>query len=267
VEKPLPPTNPLIDRIRAAAPDLRPSTVPVLAEMYGATTLRGTESDQPITLNPITRISIEQGAMLHRLAREHRVQRSLEVGLAYGFSTVWLLDALAAQAEAVHIAIDPFQKTGWGGIGLAQAARVDFAGRFDWLPEYSIHALSDLIRQQQRFDFIYIDGNHRFDDVMVDFYLADQLMRPGGLIVLDDLWMPSIRTVADFIFHNRAYELVPQPVGNIAVLLKQRDDDRDWKHFVRFNVHPAAPLSRADRIIQSLKKRATRLQRSFRPNP
>jgi predicted O-methyltransferase YrrM len=100
----------------------------------------------------------------------------------------------------------------------------------------SIHALSDLIRRGEKFDFIYIDGNHRFDDVIVDFYLSDQLLRLGGLIVLDDKWMPSVQTAASFILHNREYEWLPQPVRNIAVFQKKRDDVRDWKHFHNFRV-------------------------------
>jgi predicted O-methyltransferase YrrM len=89
--------------------------------------------------------------------------------------------------------------------------------------DYSIHALSDLIRDQAEFDFIYIDGNHRFDDVIVDFYLSDQVLRPGGLMALDDLWMQSIRTAANFIVNNRAYRLVPQPVEKMIVLKKEQE--------------------------------------------
>ena len=68
--------------------------------------------------------------------------------------------------------------------------------------------MSDLIRQKQLFDSIYFDGNHRFDDVIMDFYLADEITRPGGHIVLDDMWMNSIRTAVSFIINNRAFELV-----------------------------------------------------------
>jgi hypothetical protein len=58
----------------------------------------------------------------------------------------------------------------------------------------------------------------------------------GGIIVFDDMWMQSVSTVVDFVIRNRAYEWVPQPVENMAVLQKRRDDDRDWQHFVPFNV-------------------------------
>ena len=68
-----------------------------------------------------------------------------------------------------------------------------------------------------KFDFIFIDGNHRFDDVLVDFYLSDQLISPGGLIVFDDMWMRSVRTTINFILTNRQYKIAQQPVENIMV--------------------------------------------------
>ena len=168
--------------------------------------------------------------------------RSLEVGFAYGFSTLWMLDALRKHREAaVHVAIDPFEKSLWHGIGLNQVDKIRFEGKFKWIQDFSIHALSDLIRQGEKFDFIYIDGNHRFDDVIVDFYLCDQLARPGTLIVLDDMWMPSIRAASSFIIENRSYKVELQPVRNILALRKLRDDDRDWRHFKTFFV-PMDPL-------------------------
>ena len=82
-----------------------------------------------------------------------------------------------------------------------------------------------------------IDGNHRFDDVLVDFYLSDQLVSPGGLLIFDDMWMPSVRTVVNFILTNRQYKIVSQPIRNMMVLKKLADDDRDWCHFENFKVY------------------------------
>lgn len=70
---------------------------------------------------------------------------------------------------------------------------------------------------------------------LVDFYLSDQVLALGGLMVFDDLWMPSIRSVISFIERNRAYERLPSKVGNIAVFRKQQNDTRDWQHFVSFD--------------------------------
>jgi predicted O-methyltransferase YrrM len=174
---------------------------------------------------------------MNRLMVENAVTRSLEVGFAYGFSSVWMMDALAGRADAHHTAIDPFQDTDWGGVGLAQVARLGAQAGFRHVPDFSIFALTALEREGAKFDFVYIDGNHRFDDVLVDFYLCDRLVVPGGLMALDDLWMPSIRSVLSFVMQNRSYELVAQPAINLAVIRKLREDDRNWRHFKRFNVH------------------------------
>jgi predicted O-methyltransferase YrrM len=224
------------DQLRRSATTLHPDTVDILVDIYTSDRLKGTESDNPVPINAITRISIEQGAMIHKLICDHAIERSLEIGFAFGFSTIWILDALRSRDGGRHIAVDPFEKIDWGGIGLYQVGRLSPKASFDWKEDFSIHALSDFIRHEERFDFIYIDGNHRFDDVVVDFYLSDQILKPGGLLVLDDMWMPSVQTAVSFVLRNRNYKPVPQPVKNMIVLKKVSNDNRRWSHFKRFAV-------------------------------
>ena len=199
--------------------------------MYSGRPLQGGEG--PVEIDAVTRVDKLAGAELNRLVREAGAKRSLEVGLAYGFSTIWIMDALAEGGS--HTAIDPFQSSYWSGVGATQARRLA-SRNFQLIEDFSIHALSDLIRAGERFDFIFIDGNHRFDDVLVDFYLADQLLAEGGIMALDDSWMASIRTVANFVATNRAYEPVRQRSPGMAVFRKLRDDDRNWRHFRPFDV-------------------------------
>jgi predicted O-methyltransferase YrrM len=203
----------------------------ILNEMYSASTLQG--ANGPVEIDQITKVDEVCGAELNRLVRENGTTNSLEIGLAYGFSTIWIMDALAPEGE--HIALDPFQSSLWHGVGATQARRLS-SKRFNLIEDYSIHALSDFIRADKTFDSIFIDGNHRFDDVLVDFYLADQVLSVGGLMVLDDTWMASIRTVVAFVLANRAYEVVPQRSDRMAALRKLKDDDRDWRHFRPFPV-------------------------------
>lgn len=210
---------------------LSPQAQTILEEMYSAPALDGVNG--PVEIDQLTRVDKVKGSELYRLVKESGAARSLEVGLAYGFSTIWIVDALAEGGS--HIAIDPFQLSYWQGVGLTQAKRL--AGKdFTFVEDYSIHALSDHIRAGDRFDFIFIDGNHRFDDVLVDFYLADQVLKPGGLMVLDDTWMASIRSVVSYVLANRAYEHVPQRSNQMAAFRKLKDDDRDWRHFRPFRV-------------------------------
>jgi predicted O-methyltransferase YrrM len=43
--------------------------------------------------------------------------------------------------------------------------------------------------QEERFDFIYIDGSHHADDIMVDALVAFRRLQVGGVMILDDyLW-------------------------------------------------------------------------------
>jgi predicted O-methyltransferase YrrM len=238
------------NELKEFAPNLHHDTINILLDMYSSDTLQGTESDKPIPIDMITRTSLRQGAMINKLMRTHSTERSLEIGFAFGFSTIWMLDALRSQNNSLHVAIDPFEKRDWGGIGLYQVQRLAYETRFNWKNDDSIHALSDLIRETAKFDFIYIDGNHRFDAAIVDFYLSDRILKPGGLIVFDDMWMPSIQTAVSFVLNNRDYEPVPQLVGNMTVIRKSRNDGRAWTHFKKFTV--GRPLHK--RIVTAIGK-------------
>ncbi len=224
------------EQIIRANSHLHKDTVDLLAEMYRADALQGTESRHPVPLNKLPRILIEQGATMNSLMRSHSVKRSLEIGFAYGFSTIWMLDALRPRRNALHVAIDPYERSLWQGVGLSQVKRLASGVQFEWMENFSIHALSDLIRKNEKFDFIFIDGNHKFDDVIVDFYLSNQLLLPGGLVAFDDMWMNSVRSAANFIVNNLPCEIVPQPVENMLVLRKTGHDTRDWRHFNTFEV-------------------------------
>jgi predicted O-methyltransferase YrrM len=110
--------------IKQLAPNLHQTTSNILVDMYAAVAgfhkIYGTESDAPFSLDGVTATSIAQGANINALMRDHSVHRSLEIGFAYGFSTVWMLDALRLRNNSLHIAIDPFEKTQWKGIGLCK---------------------------------------------------------------------------------------------------------------------------------------------------
>jgi predicted O-methyltransferase YrrM len=56
----------------------------------------------------------------------------------------------------------------------------------------SIKALGILREEKAVFDFIYIDGSHQRDEVMIDCLGAWHLLREGGVMLMDDYtWMPD----------------------------------------------------------------------------
>jgi predicted O-methyltransferase YrrM len=205
----------------------------VLLGMYAGDLQPGSDG-KLYALDEITRVQPEKGMWLYDVCRSLKPQRTVEIGLAYGFSTLYILAALRENGRGSHIAIDPFQSA-WNEIGINQPDKVGMRSSFGFLGEKSAPALADFARRGEQFEFIFIDGNHRFDDVLVDFTLSAEVSPRGGCIVLDDLWMPSIQRVVSFIRKNRKdFEEIPTPSSGVAAFKRIGEDSRQWEYHVDF---------------------------------
>jgi len=164
---------------------------PVLAEMFATGAVVAPDgSTRPLNYN----ISPEEGAAIQRLIRETKPRVTLEVGCAYGVSTLFICEALAEVGGERHIVIDPVQEQGWSGLGLFSAKRAGFGDLIEFHGEPSHSALPALVKTERRVDFALIDGWHTFDYVMVDFFYVDLLLTVGGIAMLDDTgFYPAIR--------------------------------------------------------------------------
>jgi len=157
-----------------------------------------------------TAVSQEDGLALYNLIRTTQAQRTLETGLAYGLSTLFMCQALCDNGAGSHTAVDPSQRTRWKSIGLLNVERAGLDRFLRFLEAPSDRALPELALAGERFDVVFIDGSHRFDHVLLDFYYADKLLRVGGHIMFDDCWMPAVRKACSFILRNRRYALAPE---------------------------------------------------------
>jgi predicted O-methyltransferase YrrM len=186
-------------------------------------------------IDSTTRISIGKGLNLHRLCLDVKARRTMEVGCAYGFSTLYFLSALRSQEGASHVAIDPHENVYWHGIAAQNARAVGMDSAFRLLEESSFTAIPRLVSEGDPFDVIFVDGNHRFDDVLVDFTLSAPICKPGGYIIFDDMWMHSIRKATSFVRRNRKdFAEVKDVAEGTAVFQRIGDDQRDWSHFEDF---------------------------------
>lgn len=129
--------------------------------------------------------------------------------------------------------------TGIGGgaaLRLLEDAGVDHF--VDFVEEDSLTALPRLVTEAQRFDFAFVDGGHTFDCVFADTLYLCRLVRPGGLIVLDDIRFPAIGTACRFFELNMgcvAEPLPPAIAKRFAVLRTPAVPvSRPWDHFVPF---------------------------------
>jgi predicted O-methyltransferase YrrM len=135
----------------------------------------------------------------------------VEVGLAYGRSALAIGEALVSvgAGRPLHVIIDPLQATEWSNVGwqLLQSAGLDTIARLMLQP--SSMALPRLVTEGLTADAAFVDGSHRFHEVFVDLYFLGKIVRPGGLIVLDDHWWPSVRTAAHYFEMNLGWRVVP----------------------------------------------------------
>ena len=141
------------------------------------------------------------------IASRPGITRTLEVGCAYGLSSLHITAALEGRPGAHHVIIDPFQSTTWHGIGVANLDRagVDF---YELLEQPSELALPELLRDGARFDLVFIDGLHSFDQTLLDLYYANRLIGPGGYIVIDDAIWPSVSKAVSHVAAYPCYKMI-----------------------------------------------------------
>ena len=62
----------------------------------------------------------------------------------------------------------------------------------------------------EQLDFAFIDGidgSYLFDDAFIDFFYIDKILKVGGFISFDDIWMPALKQLVNFVLKNKPYEL------------------------------------------------------------
>ena len=152
-------------------------------------------------------IPAEQGDLLYSLVRYLRPHRTLEVGLANGFSTLHIAQALEDNQLGAHTAIDPFQSSDWDDVGLVSLQRAGLAKWVEHDPRPSHAALPAFEADDQKIQFAFVDGSHLFEYVMADFLGIDRILSVGGLIAFDDSDWPAVTSVIRFAITNRAYQV------------------------------------------------------------
>lgn len=132
----------------------------------------------------------------------------IEIGLAYGTSALAIAEALLVNgaSDDAHVIIDPFQD------------QFDDAG-WDLLISAGLSSLSSLERERSQLvlprlagrgfvaDAAFVDGSHVFGNVFVDLFFLGELVRPGGLIILDDCEWLAVATAGRYFEVNAGWRI------------------------------------------------------------
>jgi len=191
--------------------------------------------------------------VLKQLLQRYKPSTILEVGSFLGFSSRWLLES-SSPWNAKVTAVDPniphriFQEpmviakkfnakfVGNGRLEIVEA----FFGKLIMSPYYyRVYAVAKLAYTQsamdnilnskpifdeksgRKFDFIFIDGNHAYENVKSNFQTALKLLNNNGHIVFHDAWsFPDVKKILE----------------EINVLYGEKAKVRIHYHWIRNNV-------------------------------
>src|ERR1700722_7586421 len=154
-------------------------------------------------------ISAAEGESLRDWVIREKVTQSIEVGLAYGISALFICEGLLINGndQAQHLALDPYQATGFKDCGVQFLAAAGVASLVEFHSELSQIALPRFLAEDRRFDFAFVDGSHHFDAVFVDLFFLGRLVRANGIIFVDDYQLPAVARAVSFFFKNLGWTL------------------------------------------------------------
>lgn len=177
-----------------------------------------------------TPVKPSEALFIYNFLKQTRITSTLEIGFAYGRSAAHIVSA----TQSLHHVIDPFQQN-YDNLGMKNMQHLGIDSLVKLHPDFSHSVLPEMVNAGQKFDFIFIDGDHKFDGIFVDFYYADFLANEGGYILFHDTWMRSTQLVMSFIDKNRKdFKRIDTPLRNIALYQKTGTDNRNGMHFKGF---------------------------------
>lgn len=163
---------------------------------------------------------------IQQTMRERKPARTLEIGLAFGASTLVFCaehERLGHEAAKQHTAIDPMQPFRlYDEAGVYAVERAGLSDFLDYHPEYSEFVLPRILAEGRRYDFIYVDGSHLFENVLLDAFYCARLLNDGGLIAFDDCTDRHVAKVIAFIRSNLSEslrEVLPKDIRSSAARL------------------------------------------------
>jgi hypothetical protein len=176
------------------------------------------------------------------------VERTVRPGMATLETGAGASTIVFAAAGAEHEAVTPSQDE--ADRILAECERRGIAT--DRLT-FRIGSSADVLRdwQPRELDLVLVDGAHAFPYPTLDWWYLAPHLRNGGLMLLDDAYMPPVAAVLDHLRHSNAWRL-EQPVSfRTAVARKLADEviDGEWKGR-RMNFSYLPPRKRAAAAVR-----------------
>lgn len=110
------------------------------------------------------------------------------------------------------------------------------------LAERSQLVLPRLVSEGFVADAAFVDGSHIFHNVFFDLYFLRELVRPDGLIVLDDCQWSSVATAVRYFEVNTGWrsQVISQPTRLRAFRVPDPPVEPSFESFKPFDIGPTA---------------------------
>jgi predicted O-methyltransferase YrrM len=212
-----------------------------IEEIYARGTIRGEDGTEhqiyPESVTP------DRGAFVRDACRTERAESVLEIGMAWGISALHIQEALLNNGGGAHthVVVDPKQTSVYQRVGNQMLRDAGVESLVEFHQEYSELLLPRLVSEGRVFDLVFIDGSHRFEHVFVDLFYANQLLKPGGLVLFDDVFAEAVNLVCRFAKTNYGYVAVAQLPAEAPAF----DDDStpaDWRPVMVALRKPTEPV-------------------------
>jgi predicted O-methyltransferase YrrM len=186
-------------------------------------------------------VNAAQGEALREWVEREGANRTIEVGLGYGVSALFICEGLLANGDATprHVVLDPHQATRFADCGLQFLDEAGLTELVEYHAEESQIVLPRFLSEGRSFDLAFVDGNHRFDGVFLDLIYLGRLVRAGGILFVDDYQLPAVARAASFCLTNLGWTLEEVSANDNlhqwAVLRTSRiPDARPFDYYVDF---------------------------------
>jgi caffeoyl-CoA O-methyltransferase len=112
----------------------------------------------------------------------------MEIGVFEGYTSLRMVEALPKDGKFTGIDINDYLKHDLKSIG----------PEIDFILGESITVMQSMNPQQ--FDFIFVDGDHSFANIMPEFKEVAKLIKPGGIIAYHDtIHLPDVKKLMNYI--------------------------------------------------------------------
>lgn len=158
---------------------------------------------------------------LHSVTKRFKPRTCVEVGTGLGASAVAICSAMKEDGGGFLWTLDPFQNQ-FGNVGISELERLGFADMVEFQPVYAEDFFHEARKQGKHFDMIFQDGAHSVGPKMAHVFLAERVLKPGGILALHDVIRPCTAACVTYLVRELRFEVIPlKPASRLKRFLRR----------------------------------------------